>query len=439
MNINCIVWGINYASEMTGIAPYNTSLCEYLHSQGHEVRMVTSFPYYPEWRKRPGDTGTWFRTDVNNGIPVHRCWHYVPKKPSPFRRIIHELSFVVASWLRIMTLPSPDVYVVVSPPLLLGIAAWLASVFKWTPFVFHVQDLQPDAASSTGMLKNGLFLKLLYAAEAFAYRKADCVSGISPGMIRALQRKGVASNKTFLFPNGMELPQAESLPAPGDFRRRIGAADNDVLAVYSGNLGTKHGVEILLEAAGLITKAPIRIVICGDGAQRHTLERRAAELKLKNVTFLPLQPNREYAQMMAATDLYLVTQQAGAGSVFFPSKLLKGLALSKAIVVVADQESELSHAAKEGAFAEIVEPNHPKRLAQVLCGLAADPEKRKELGAAARRYAGQFEQGSLLRDFERRLQGVVAQSRPPFPGSPSPLGAGGEPVPPQLKQPASLI
>ena len=255
-----------------------------------------------------------------------------------------------------MTLPRPDVYVVVSPPLLLGFAAWLASALKRTRFVFHVQDLQPDAACGLGMVKGGLLLRSLFALEAFSYRKAVRVSGISPGMIRAFQRKGVAARKALLFPNGVKLRETQHLPAPGSFRRRLGLAANEFLAVYSGNLGAKHGVEILLETARLIPDAGLAIVICGDGTRRRTLERRALELELKNVILLPLQPEQEYLEMMVDADVFLVTQQPGSGSLFFPSKLLRGLALSKAIVVVADSDSDLTRAAEEGKFAMIAEP-----------------------------------------------------------------------------------
>ena len=112
-----ILWGINYAPEMTGIAPYNTALAEHLQRAGHEVRMVTSFAYYPAWQKQPADRGRLYRTDTLNGIPVHRCWHYVPRRVSTLKRILHEGSFVTLSFLRLLTLPRPDAYVVVSPPL----------------------------------------------------------------------------------------------------------------------------------------------------------------------------------------------------------------------------------------------------------------------------------------------------------------------------------
>ncbi|HEX8490047.1 MAG TPA: glycosyltransferase, partial [Chthoniobacterales bacterium] len=119
-----IVWGINYAPEFTGIAPHSVALCEFLRGVGHEVEMVTSFAYYPTWQKQPEDRGHFYRTDLVNGVPIHRCWHFVPAKVSAPKRILHEGSFVLTSMLRALTLPRPDVYVVVSPPLLLGVAAW---------------------------------------------------------------------------------------------------------------------------------------------------------------------------------------------------------------------------------------------------------------------------------------------------------------------------
>ncbi len=419
-----IVWGINYSPELTGIAPCNAALCEHLHSQSHQVRMVTSFCYYPEWRKLPEDKGVLFRNDVVRGVEVHRCWHYVPKKPSALKRVFHELSFVGSSWLRVMTLPRPDAYVVVSPPLLLGFAAWLAGLLKRAPFVFHVQDLQPDAAVSLGMMKGGLLLRLLYALESFAYRKAALVSGITPGMTRAFARKGVPASRILLFPNGIELPPTGSLPPPGRFRRRFDIADDEFLGIYSGNLGVKHGVEILLEAARLSQGKPIRTIICGDGARREVLERRARDMGLANVLFLPLQAEVEYHEMMVDADIYFVTQQAGSGALFFPSKLLKGLAFSKAIIVVADAQSELTLAASEGRFALVVKPDQPDRLAAAQERLAANKEERLALGRAGRKYVERFELERLLQAFESSLCGFLERSGLPHSGAGLPLVPG---------------
>src|SRR5688572_1879232 len=174
-----LVWGINYSPEVTGIAPYNTLLCEFLASRGHRVEMVTTFPYYPAWKKRSGDRGKWFRTETKGAVVVHRSWHYVPRRVTAWRRICHEASFVLTSFLRMLFLSPPDLFVVVSPPLLLGPAAWLIGFIKSAPFLFHVQDLQPDAAMALAMLKKGVLVRGLYRLEGIAYDKAAAVSAIS--------------------------------------------------------------------------------------------------------------------------------------------------------------------------------------------------------------------------------------------------------------------
>jgi colanic acid biosynthesis glycosyl transferase WcaI len=213
-----IVWGINYAPEVTGIAPYNVMLCEFLRGEGHDVEMVTTFPYYPMWRKRAEDRGSLYRTSSVNGVPVHRCWHYVPAQVSSAKRILHEGTFVSTSLFRVLSLRRPDVYVIVSPPLLLGAAASLVARVKGAPFLFHVQDLQPDAAVGLGMLRTGWFTRALYALERMAYTHAARVSGIGAGMLQAFRDKGVAERKLVYFPNGIDLPQ------PTDIRRRAVSA-----------------------------------------------------------------------------------------------------------------------------------------------------------------------------------------------------------------------
>src|SRR4051812_7626985 len=200
-----IVWGINYAPEFAGIAPHNVALCEFLDAEGHDVEMVTTFAYYPTWRKRDEDRGRLYRTDRVNGVPVHRCWHFVPERVSALKRILHEGSFIATSTLRALTLTRPDVLVAVSPPLLLGVAAWLVGKLKRAPFVFHVQDMQPDAAVGLGMLKASWFTRALYGLEAFAYRHAARVSGITQGMLRIFAAKGVPESKLVYFPNAIEL------------------------------------------------------------------------------------------------------------------------------------------------------------------------------------------------------------------------------------------
>ena len=402
-----IVWGINYAPEFTGIAPHSVALCEFLEREGHDVEMVTSFAYYPTWQKRAEDRGRLYRTDVINGVPVHRCWHFVPRRVSALKRIVHEGSFVFTSTLRALFLEEPDVFVVVSPPLLLGAAAWFVGKLKRAPYVFHVQDMQPDAAVGLGMLKTGRFIRTLYALEAFAYRHAARVSGITRGMLKTFRNKGVPESKLVYFPNAIELKTGRSAPPRGEFRKRHGFSTDEFFAIYAGNLGVKQGLEVLLDTAALLRDKRIRFLICGDGAQRETLAARAREMQLANFSMLPLQEGRDYRALLVDADICFITQQAGAGNSFFPSKLLGILAESKPVVTVAAPECELALSLVDGNFGVNVPPGRPQELVTLLDSLANDPERLWIYGANGRRYVEQFDKPHVMRSFAAELRAML--------------------------------
>jgi colanic acid biosynthesis glycosyl transferase WcaI len=402
-----VVWGINYAPEITGIAPHNVGLCEFLQRNGHDVEMVTTFAYYPAWRKRAEDRLKFFRTDRINNVRVHRCWHFVPARVSAWKRIIHEATFVITSSMRVLSLRRPDAYIVVSPPLLLGTAGWFAGKLKRAPFVFHVQDLQPDAAVGLGMLKTGRFTRALYGLEAFAYQRATRVSGISEEILDAFRRKGVPETKLILFPNTVILPAENEIPKRGLFRTRYNFSPNEFLAIYAGNLGMKQGLEILIAAAELLhPEGNIRIVIAGDGAARESLEAKLRNRNLGNISMLPLQFGSDYQELLIDADLSLITQQSGSGNAFFPSKLLGILAHSRPVVTVADEESALARVVAEGQFGKNIAPGRPDQLAKTFHELAADRQLLRRWGENGRAYVERFEQQRVLGKFIEELKSL---------------------------------
>jgi colanic acid biosynthesis glycosyl transferase WcaI len=403
-----IVWGINYAPEITGIAPHNVALCEFLKSHGHDVEMVTTFAYYPAWRKRPEDRHLLYRTDQINGVPVHRCWHFVPRRVSSWKRILHEATFAITSTLRVLSLPKPDLIFVASPPLILGAAAWGVGALKRVPFIFHVQDLQPDAAVGLGMLRQGWFTRALYRLEAFAYRYAVRVSGISPEILEAFRGKAVPEEKLILYPNSVALPEKSEIPMAGKFRQKSGFSADQFLAAYAGNLGVKQGLDVLLDAAELLrSDRTIRIVICGDGAERVTLEESVRKRGLDNVVMLPLQSGVDYQEFLVDADVSFITQQSGSGNAFFPSKLLVTLAHGSPVITVADDGSALARAVAAGGFGVNVEPGLPQEVAATLSDLARDRTKLRDWGSAGRTYVEQFEQSRVQERFVAQLNSLV--------------------------------
>lgn len=171
-----LVSSINFAPDHSGIALYSTDLPVYFAEKGHEVTMVTGFSYYPRWKKRREDKGRLLAEETYKGVRVLRGYLYVPETVSTAKRILHELSFVFFAALNFLRAGRQQCIVIISPPLLLGLVGVL---FKWlwrAELVFHIQDLQPDAALSLGMVKKGLMIRTLLRIETFIYRNSTWVA-----------------------------------------------------------------------------------------------------------------------------------------------------------------------------------------------------------------------------------------------------------------------
>ncbi len=400
------VWGINYEPEPTGIGPFNTDMCAYFAQHGHDVTMLTTFAYYPWWKKRAEDAGKWFSTEQVNNIKVCRCWHYVPAQPSTLKRLVHELTFVFNSTLRALVAPRPDVYIAVSPPLFLGIGVWLVSRFKGRPYVYHVQDLQPDAALGLGMIKPGLAVKLLYLLEKFNYRGAARVCGISEGMMEAFRAKGVPDERRYLFANWIPDENATEKKAATEpsFRETYGIAPGARLIAYSGNVGQKQGLEVVIDAAGKAAGENVLWVICGEGAAKRDLQASLDAQPNVPVRLMPLQPDGLYRSLLAEADISLITQQKGTGQFFFPSKLLSILQYGRPVLAVADESSELARAVRQGQFGLVVPPADAEALGQAAQTMInASPATLRQWSENGRTWVRQFQRSQVLGCFSAEL------------------------------------
>ena len=176
-----LILGINYWPEVTGIGAFTISRAEHLAAAGHEVEVCTTFPYYPEWKVPAEYAGNFAATEERNGVRILRSYAYIPSRVTSLKRVLHEASFIATSLIRALGRRRPDVLLVVSPPLGLAVSAIFLSWLWQIPYVFDVEDLQPDSAADLGMLPPRV-LKLMYRVEAAAYRCAALVSTITNGM-----------------------------------------------------------------------------------------------------------------------------------------------------------------------------------------------------------------------------------------------------------------
>lgn len=397
--------GINYVPELTGIAVYTTGMAEYLAERGFAVTVYAGFPYYPLWSKATKDSKRCYRKEQINSVTVRRSFLYVPKRLTAAKRILHELTFVISASANYLLGPKADCTIIVSPPLLLGIPIALIAKLKRSKTVFHVQDLQPDAAIDLGMLKKGLLTDALFHIERLTYRLVDRVSTLSQGMLNKIAGKKVDPDKLFIFRNWANDDQIVPMTKSTSYRRDMGYEDKFIV-MYSGNMGVKQGLGVLLEAASFLRDVnDIVFLIVGDGGEKQNLQRHADELKLTKVTFLPVQPYGKLAELLASADVAIVPQKKGVNDIVLPSKLANIMASRRPIIVAAPMDSELGRIVLESKSGLRVEPGEPARMAEAIKRLYEHPHECEEMGRNARRYMEKhFARHAILDEFSDQVQ-----------------------------------
>jgi colanic acid biosynthesis glycosyl transferase WcaI len=392
---------INYAPEVTGIGVYTAGLAEHLAMCDYAVTVYTAFPYYPAWEKCAGDQGALLRKERAGNVDLRRSYVYVPKHLSVFRRVAHELSFAASACVSYLMGPRAALTLIVSPPLFLGIPLALLARLKGSRVLLHVQDMQPDAALDLEMLRPGAVANILFAIERLTYRLAHGVSAISANMLRKIEGKGVPARKLVLLRNwandDIVLPGARDTP----YRRDWELAGKFVV-LYSGNMGVKQGLHVLIEAAQLLRlENDVVFLIVGDGGQKEDLMQRARALSLENIVFERLQPVEALSSLLATADVSVIPQKPGAGDTVLPSKLANLMASARPVVAMAEPETELHRAVTQAQCGKVVAPGDARGLAQALLELKASGLECHQLGENGRAYMKRYLSGtSVLGGFE---------------------------------------
>jgi colanic acid biosynthesis glycosyl transferase WcaI len=113
------------------------------------------------------------------------------------------------------------------------------------------------------------------------------------------------------------------------------------VAIYSGNIANKQGIEIVVEAARLLRhRKDLMFVVCGNGPNRARLIESSADLD--NIQFHDLQPRERLSDLLGMASVHLLPQIAGAADLVLPSKLTNMLASGRAIAATAEPGTGLA-------------------------------------------------------------------------------------------------
>jgi colanic acid biosynthesis glycosyl transferase WcaI len=387
--LHILVLSINYWPDETGIAAFNTWRCEYLAARGHQVTICTGPPYYPAWRVPEQYRGKPVQREVRNGVTILRSWMFVPQTLNTRNRILHEASFLASSFMRALAAGKPELIFAVSPPLGLGLTASILGRLWRVPYIFDVEDLQPDAAVELGMMRKGAVIDFLYRVERRAYERAALISTLTEGMRQRIVEKGIDPAKVALFPPRADLAlyTLRDRTDGSAFREKYGL-QGKLIVSHSGNMGVKQGLEVILHAAEKSRgREDIQYLFVGDGAMRPRLEAEAQARNLTQVRFLPLLESAEFLEMLAATDIALITQQRVVSDIVFPSKTVTLLSAGCPVIASVNSGSEVARAVLSSGGGAVVEPENADALWKSILELSTCPELLERMGQNARQFA----------------------------------------------------
>jgi colanic acid biosynthesis glycosyl transferase WcaI len=408
-----LVYTLNFSPEITGIGKYCGEMVEWLSQNNHEVRVITAYPYYPRWKVLNGYSSKLWSLEKIDGIKIFRCPLWVPKTPSGFKRLIHLFSFALTSFpiLFFHLFWRPSIIFITEPPFFCTPSAILFSKLARCKSWLHVQDFEIDAAFEAKILQGNFAKSIALTFEKVAFKQFDVISTLSGQMLRRLKHKGCDEDKTFLMPNWVNLMCFDrDMGKSFNFRKFLSIPSRDILALYSGSMGAKQGLEILAEVASLSEKngkvdgKSIHFLFCGDGPGKGAL--LEACVNLRYVHFLDLQPSDRFPALLSSADIHLLPQIDGVGDLVLPSKLSGMLASGRSVIATARIGSEIGDVVQKCGY--IVEPGDISAFYQAMVRLASNDSLREEFGRLAKNYATiHLDRNTILNDFQDRLFAIT--------------------------------
>jgi lipopolysaccharide/colanic/teichoic acid biosynthesis glycosyltransferase len=293
------------------------------------------------------------------------------------------LYFVMAS-IGLALREDYDILFATSTPLTVAIPGIAAKLLRRKTFVFEVRDLWPELPREMGVIRNPAVLGAMGVLEWMAYRLADGLVGLSPGISKGLGRFGKRKDRIRTIPNGCDLN--EFGPAGPQWRPDSVPAQQ-FLAIFSGAMGIANHVEAALDAATVLKKhgrQDISILLIGDGRKKDDLIERVRRDGLDNVVVHDAIPKTRLRELLRSADVGL-QMLANVPAFYYgtsPNKFFDYLA--SGLPVIVNYPGWLAELVTGNDCGIAVPPEDPEAYARALMALADDRHKAGEFGARAR-------------------------------------------------------
>jgi colanic acid biosynthesis glycosyl transferase WcaI len=385
--MNLLVLCPHFAPDVAPTGEVMSAIAAALADRGHRLHVVTALPWYRHHKVEDGWGGRPWRTETTDWGWITRLHPFPTDKTNiPARAVAFggftAMSVVAATATRMR----PDAVMVMSPPLPLGVAGWLAATFRRAPFVFNVQDVFPDVAVELGAITNPRVIAAASALEKFLYRRSDAVTVLSEDLRDNVGGKlGThRPERVHVIPNFVDTERIAPADRMNSYREQYGLGDRTVV-LYAGNVGLSQSLDLLVEAARRFRdRDDVVFVVNGGGSAKDALVESAAGLD--NLKFVEMQPRERLPEVLAAGDLHVVPLKRGLARSSVPSKLYSILAAGRPVLASVDAGTEVATTIERASAGVSVPPEDPDAFCAALTDLLDDPARRTAMGESGRAF-----------------------------------------------------
>jgi glycosyltransferase involved in cell wall biosynthesis len=347
-----------------------------LADAGHEVHVLTCQPSYrpSEATLAPG------REELGDRITVRR-WPVLPDRGSAAAKVLNLVLFCARLAIECFRLCRVDVVMAASTPpvAVASVAAWLARR-RGARFVYHKQDIYPEAVVAAGMVRARWLSGLLRWIDARTDRLAHRVVVLSRDMAETVLARGVAPERIAVINNFDPWDVDDASVADGSPAAAVadaaGHADHPLRVAFVGAFGRFQNVETVVAALARIGNDPrIEVHFFGEGSRRGFVERAAADRGLANVRVHGYRPPHDVAEFLRTADLGVVSLPPGLTRAAYPSRTMTYLRQGCPVLALVDGDSELARTIVAAGAGFQVDPTSAERLADTLRDLADRPDE----------------------------------------------------------------
>jgi len=370
-----------YPPDVAPTGQYLHDLARGLVANGHEVHVVCS-------RRSYGGSARYPPRETREGVFVHRVAALGFGRSGLLARIADYGSFQALLAWTALRLPRPDLVVALTTPPFVGLVAAAVARLRGAGHAHWVMDLYPDVLVAHGLVRpDGWAARLLAACARRQLANARLVVALGPFMaerVAAYRPAGTAVESVLLWADASVMPCADG--EPSRLRRERGWADDELVLMYSGNMGLGHRLGEFLEAARRLGPTGPRWAFIGDGARRNEVEAFARAHQEARISLRPYVAAENLRDSLCSADVHLASLSRAWQGLIVPSKIQGIFSVGRPVIFVGPRANEVARWIEESGGGWIVAEGDVDGVMAAVDD-AHDAAERARRGAAALAFA----------------------------------------------------